>query len=129
MHAVVFQYGLLAGVKCRLRGEVPERPGPESAPPGPAQDSTEVPGVTIDGWVQGLGLRKVDVEGAEWEVLEGAREGLRGFRPTLLVEVHGTWDRLTALLEEAKYTISKAERDPVHSEGRGFILARPQGEP
>jgi FkbM family methyltransferase len=96
----------------------------------------EVNGVTVDGLVQGLGLTrldwiKIDVEGAECEVVEGARQVLQSFRPTLLIEVHGTWPRLTSLLKEVGYVIEQVAEDPVHPSYRGFIQARhplrPQG--
>lgn len=36
-----------------------------------------------------IGLIKIDVEGAELEVLKGAREILSRYKPSLLIEVHG----------------------------------------
>jgi hypothetical protein len=91
------------------------------------RDILEVNGVTVDGLVQGLGLArldwmKIDVEGAECEVLEGARQVLHRFRPILLVEVHGTWERLRTLLDEVGYVIEKVRAEP--GGWRGFIRAR-----
>lgn len=56
----------------------------------------EVGCVTVDGCIYGpTGLRppnvlKIDVEGAEREVLRGARRSLAEFHPTVFLEVHGT---------------------------------------
>jgi FkbM family methyltransferase len=52
--------------------------------------------VTLDGCIYGrAGLRppdvlKIDVEGAEREVLRGARRSIAEFHPTVFLEVHGT---------------------------------------
>jgi FkbM family methyltransferase len=46
---------------------------------------------------------KIDVEGAEVEVLQGAGETLRRCRPLLLVELHGTNRAVADLLSEAAY--------------------------
>ncbi len=52
----------------------------------------EVPSTTVDVYcrdqVEKLDLIKVDVEGAELKVLEGAQNTLQQFRPDLLLEVH-----------------------------------------
>jgi hypothetical protein len=62
---------------------------------------------TLDSFdLHGVGLIKIDVEGAELGVLEGAVETLRRFRPLLLVEIEqrhhrapigGVFERLRAL--------------------------------
>src|SRR5262249_9806017 len=46
---------------------------------------------------------KIDVEGAEVEVLQGAHDTLRRLRPVLLVELHGTNRAVAELLSEAAY--------------------------
>ena len=51
----------------------------------------EVAGVSLDSWVAGAGLAgvdaiKVDAEGSELRVLDGAAQTLRRFRPWLIVE-------------------------------------------
>jgi len=48
---------------------------------------------------------KVDVEGAEVGVLEGAREMLKHHRPILIVELHDTNEAIAALLAEYEYSI------------------------
>jgi len=57
---------------------------------------TLVPSTTLDNCIYGeKGFRppdvvKIDVEGAEFEVLEGASRALSEFHPTIFLEVHGT---------------------------------------
>jgi FkbM family methyltransferase len=52
-------------------------------------------GLTVDALVERLslapGLLKVDVEGAESFVLDGARKTLASHRPIVVVELHPTW--------------------------------------
>lgn len=55
-----------------------------------------VPSIRLDDyWRQigrpKVGVMKVDVEGAEWLVLDSARELLRSSRPTLLLELYDQW--------------------------------------
>jgi FkbM family methyltransferase len=55
--------------------------------------SVNVQGYRLDDYSAGLGRApnfiKIDVEGAELAVLEGARRTLAAFKPILLVEIHG----------------------------------------
>jgi FkbM family methyltransferase len=73
--------------------------------------SVNVPTRRLDDYVAGLGkapnLIKIDVEGAELTVLEGARRTLAVARPILLVEVHG-WgtdegEKVLQVLSELHY--------------------------
>ena len=87
-------------------------------------------GLPLDDLVEELGLRrvdqvKIDVEGAELEVLEGGRKMLRAFRPRLFVEYHGTVSQLSTWLERQNYNVLRQKSDPYHSEGFGWILALP----
>lgn len=75
------------------------------------QDSVQVPTCRLDDYVAGLGrvpsFIKIDVEGAELSVLEGASNTLFSIRPVLLVEIHdwGTNEaaRVCKLLSEFQY--------------------------
>lgn len=48
-------------------------------------------------------LMKIDVEGAEEEMLMGAQETLSASRPLLVIELHGTNAGVTAVLDRLKY--------------------------
>lgn len=74
----------------------------------------EVPAVTLDGYAAYHGgmqprLIKIDVEGAEFLVLEGARQTIRDHHPYLCIEIHpeahGVFDHdhLRAYLDEFGY--------------------------
>jgi FkbM family methyltransferase len=73
--------------------------------------SIKVPTRRLDDYVAGLGRApdfiKIDVEGAELAVLEGARRTLAAVRPILLVEIHG-WgtdqsEKVLQMLSELHY--------------------------
>lgn len=78
--------------------------------------------VTEHGW-QGIGLVKIDVEGAEHLVLRGAVEMLRRDHPLLLVEIHSVACMLHVqeLLHPMGY---RAELLHEEDARRAFILAR-----
>jgi FkbM family methyltransferase len=63
-----------------------------------------VPAIKLDGWVQDHGpppdVVKIDVEGAEIDVLCGAAETLRAYRPEMLIEVHWLGHEFTRYVEE-----------------------------
>ena len=48
-------------------------------------------------------LIKIDVEGAEVDVLAGSRQSLQRARPILLIELHGTNDGVSVSLQELAY--------------------------
>ena len=88
-----------------------------------------VHGITVDSLSSMLGLQrldwiKMDVEGAECEVLEAARDTLSTFRPTLVMEIHGTWKRMFHLLKELNYDVVDQRGNP-EVDWRGHILAKP----
>lgn len=105
-------------------------------------DYVMVEATTLDAYATSLPLdrldfAKVDVEGAERMVIDGASETLRRFRPTLLIEVHD-FERaeahartLVTMLRELDYAVndvaSGSEVDPATYQG-GTILAIP-GQP
>jgi hypothetical protein len=73
---------------------------------------------------------KIDVEGAEVEVLEGARETLARFGPTLIVELHGTGVLLTQVLASIGYCgvpLNEAYSDVAGAHWNATILAFPSG--
>lgn len=79
--------------------------------------SISVPVISIDRYVKSAGLRprliKIDVEGAELQVLRGAREILSESTPIVIVEVHGSGgDHENAVLASLKtcgYTVRALE--------------------
>lgn len=67
--------------------------------------------LVIDGVTPPPDFVKIDVEGAEIEVIEGARETLARYHPTLIIELHGTGSLLTAKFASIGYcVIPLAER-------------------
>jgi FkbM family methyltransferase len=71
-----------------------------------------VDAVTVDDLVRRFALTRVDwikldVEGAEVEVLKGAEQSIRRFHPALFIEVHGTLHALEAFLKQFGYSFDK----------------------
>jgi FkbM family methyltransferase len=67
--------------------------------------------LVTDGTIQPPNFVKMDVEGAEVEVIEGAQETLVRYRPTLVIELHGTGNRLTPIFARIGYcTLPLEER-------------------
>ena len=96
-----------------------------------AEKNGDLIGLPLDDLVEELALRradqvKIDVEGAELDVLEGGRKMLRAFRPCLFVECHGTLPKLFEWLPREGYKVLRQRNDPVHGEGFGWILALPK---
>jgi FkbM family methyltransferase len=89
------------------------------------RESMQVPARTLDDYIIGLGRApdfiKVDVEGAELAVLEGARRTLATVRPNMLVEIHG-WgteesEKVLQILSEFHY-----DTHVVGSKGRERVM-------
>jgi FkbM family methyltransferase len=73
---------------------------------------------------------KIDVEGAEVEVVEGARETLLRHGPTLMIELHGTGKPLTHIFSEIAYCVlplSGSSNNVAEAHWNAMILAFPFG--
>jgi FkbM family methyltransferase len=92
--------------------------------------SVEVDVITVDAYVSRTQshpqLVKIDVEGAELSVLQGMSETLRSDRPTLIIELHRTYDEVAALLDGAGYQHTPLDLDTAGGKapGRSHIVAR-----
>lgn len=75
-----------------------------------------VPVRTLDSFAfADVGLIKIDVEGFEYRVLEGAMDTIERCRPNLLIELNGGPERMAALLEPLGYRgfyLEEGERMP-----------------
>jgi FkbM family methyltransferase len=88
--------------------------------------SADVEVTTIDrlvneGTVPAPDIIKMDIEGAEIEVLNGAEETLSQRHPVLLIESHGRWSELEPLLTALQYRYRVVEEngdlsssEPIH---------------
>lgn len=91
-------------------------------------EKKKVKTISLDSYVEKSeyipNLIKIDVEGAEAFVLEGARTVLRKYKPILLIELHTILNghTVTALLAEYSYTFTTLQ---VEDDGRTFIAALP----
>jgi FkbM family methyltransferase len=99
---------------------------------------------TLDGLCRRVGMKrvdfiKIDVEGAELQILEGGEGTIEAFRPTLLVEIEARHtdrydygpDDIVRWLTQRGYTMHVWQRtwreaDRVGSEGRNYLF-RPAG--
>jgi FkbM family methyltransferase len=71
---------------------------------------------------------KIDVEGAEVEVIEGAIDTLSRFGPTLIIELHGTGNRLTQVFARIDYCavpLNEKFQDVAQAHWNATILAFP----
>lgn len=77
-------------------------------------------------------LMKIDVEGAEVEVLEGAREMLKSSRPILFIDLHGTNAKIARLLRELDYDariVGEGHRAIEEGEWNAQVIAVPAEAP
>jgi FkbM family methyltransferase len=115
-HVTVFAnaVGRCAGnVKLALREESTWAKLADADTTGP---TLEVPMVAIDDLVEAETIRppslvKIDVEGAELEVIEGMRRTLLKHRPVVLCEMHGKNAAFAALMRELRYDVRAIESD------------------
>jgi FkbM family methyltransferase len=105
---------VIAGVASRANGVLRFGRGKASGWSGlhsqSAEEWIEVPAHTVDSLAEQLGLQrmdfvKVDVEGAEEEVIAGMTESLRHLVPAVLVELHPGAESPLPLLAEANYQV------------------------
>lgn len=91
-----------------------------------------VPLLAVDSWIAATGQKppdvvKIDVEGAEAQVLRGMRETLQSARPILIVELHGTTGNVADELESIGYGHSLIDAPGPTREGPWWahVLATP----
>ena len=106
----------------------------ETKPPSLTEEIREVPTRSVDSVLSELpspDLIKVDIEGAEVDCLNGAGELLKGRRPLLLIELHGTNESVNEILTGAHYGSLVLGSDRPITEGHWNvqILAYPKERP
>jgi FkbM family methyltransferase len=87
----------------------------------------QVRAVRLDSYLDTIGygnapdFLKIDVEGHELKVLEGATETLKRYRPDMLIEIHSKalGEKILTLLEELDYNI-EVVRHPHYTYSRGL---------
>ena len=101
--------------------------------PTGARESIEVPVTSIDEFLAGGGhpapdVVKIDVEGAELEVIEGMRRTLAEHHPVLLCEVHDLYAEYVGLMSSLAYETVNLDADVPGEEGgrNAHTLARPR---
>ncbi len=88
------------------------------------KDKVKINSTTIDNLVKELSLQptliKIDTEGAELDVLEGMRETLKKFKPTIMLEKHPTMipkntslETINKLLENSNYKATLINKDNI----------------
>jgi FkbM family methyltransferase len=87
-------------------------------------DVTTIDHLVAQGRIPPPDLIKMDVEGAEIEVIQGATDTIATHGPTLLVEVHGNWDEFDRAIEKLGYRYEGIEEHDPRSAGRAtHVLA------
>jgi len=100
-------------------------------------EAVKVPVTTIDAYCEAKkitpSLIKIDVEGFEFSVLNGARKTLKEARPSLLIELHPMfWPALgidtlwaTRLLRELNYKVMPIEKQSDVMSEHGHVMLQP----
>lgn len=103
---------------------------------GGVQESRTLPSVTLDSLLAHFpapDVLKIDVEGAELEVLQGARQLIASVRPAIYCEIQrDTWAEASTLLAEHHYQLWDGDHfngsmnDPPASAATSNLLAIPE---
>jgi FkbM family methyltransferase len=98
-----------------------------------ANESTTGPTVDVEvvaiddlvdaGRVRPPNFVKIDVEGAELDVIEGMRRTIIAHRPVILCEMHGTNAAFASLMESLDYTVRSLETELPLAEARWDVHA------
>ncbi|MEM1948806.1 MAG: FkbM family methyltransferase [Candidatus Caldarchaeum sp.] len=75
---------------------------------------------------EGNVLVKIDTEGAEHLVLEGAKVFVKVYRPTVLIEYHENLPKVIKCLKQLSYRIDKHLSDRYTSSNHGWLLCVPE---
>jgi FkbM family methyltransferase len=100
-------------------------------------ETIEVESVTLDGFCAERQLKpsfiKIDVEGAEFQVLKGSERILREARPTIVVALHPPWmpkgtspKQLWELLSGARYEVATIDGRPTDDSAFAEYLCLPR---
>jgi FkbM family methyltransferase len=91
---------------------------------------TKVEVITVDSFVEERGIKptfiKIDIEGFEFEALEGMKKTLADSRPMLMVEVQMHHQQIASLLESLGYVLlmPDGQPNPVERTGNVFCFHR-----
>lgn len=93
-------------------------------------NEVNIPAFKLDAIIESLKLEridliKIDVEGAEDKVLEGAAKILDEYKPKLLIEIHGSepWSKCERILRDNGYEFSIINRDTTSEDLHFHIYA------
>lgn len=75
---------------------------------------------------EGNVLIKIDTEGAEHLILEGAKIFVNVYKPTILIEYHENLQKVIRCLKQLNYRVDKYLADRYASFNRGWLLCVPE---